>query len=657
MLKGCLKMQKRKIGFIMLYIVFSVSLLAFEKTISRDKVIEISKEISRKDYPNAHEVLLENMVYLKYDVDGKSQMTDDVYIKILDEVGKQENSSIQFYYNNNYSKKEIINAEIIKATGDIIQINLENNVSNQVAPGNAASNIYDDNSRLVTLKVSKLEIGDILHYVLKEKTSKARIENHFSDFFLGQYTMPFKRAKVVIEAPKTKPLINHKVLDPVEDRYKVWSETKDDKIFYFFEVEDVPQVITEAKMPPLSKVAMRYLVTTIPDWETISRWYYELCEPKMIVTEAMKSKTLELTKDAKTEIEKIEKIFFFVSRKVRYMGVTTETNRPGLEPHATDYTFDTMTGVCRDKAALIVVMLRELGFDANMVLINTSRKLDKEVPLSYFNHAIAGVKLSNGETVLLDPTDETSKDFLPQYEMDKTYLMASKNGGSLNLTPTISADENKLVVKTEFHIKNDKLFGMTDLEFTGMNDNIYRYAFSTRNETEIKKLLKRLLKKLSQDISLSSFEIYPKKLLDDSQPLRMKLKYIINDSIIKKEDYKILHVPNLGDVFGAHNWLPGDLSLENRNYPLISDFTASLHEEVVIYKDNDYKVDLIPKKFEIESYAYIHKYNYSVDEKKIEYKRYNAMKKLEYSKVEYNQLKDIFRQIQNYREEYIILKK
>jgi hypothetical protein len=650
-------MKKSKFILLLLYIVLCVNTFAIDKTLSRDRVLEVANELSIKDYPNAHELLLDNLVYLKYDINGKSEMTDDVYIKILDEVGKQENSSLKFYYNNNYSRKELVNAEIIKLNGDIFQININENIIDQVAPGNAASNIYDDDSRLLTLKVPKLEIGDILHYVLKEESFKPRIENHFSDFFLGQYTMPFKKATVFIEAPEEKPLLNHKVLDSVENHYKISEERKDGKIFYRFEVNNVPQIITEGKMPPLSKVAMRYLVTTIPDWGTISRWYFELCEPKMIITEAMKNKTIELTKDSKNEIEKIEKIFFFVSRKVRYMGVTTETNRPGLEPHATDYTFDTMTGVCRDKAALIVVMLRELGFDANMVLINTSRKLDVEVPLSYFNHAIAGVKLSNGEIILLDPTDETTKDFLPQYEMDKTYLMATKKGETLKLTPIIHADENKLISNTEFRIKESKLFGKSTIKFTGLNDNIYRHAFAKRSKSENKKLLKRLLKKLSSDIKLDNFEILPEKLLDDSQTLELKLEYTINDSIIKKDEYEILYIPNLGDVFGAHNWLPGDLSLEKRNYPLISDFTASLFEKVDIYIDKDYKMELIPENFELKKDAYTHSYKYSIEDNKISYERYNAMKKLEYSNLEYNLLRDIFRRIQNYRKKYIILKK
>ena len=51
------------------------------------------------------------------------------------------------------------------------------------------------------------------------------------------------------------------------------------------------------------------------------------------------------------------------------MGITTETEAPGYEPHDVSLTFSKRYGVCRDKAALLAVMLRAAGFDAFPVLI------------------------------------------------------------------------------------------------------------------------------------------------------------------------------------------------------------------------------------------------------------------------------------------------
>ena len=47
----------------------------------------------------------------------------------------------------------------------------------------------------------------------------------------------------------------------------------------------------------------------------------------------MKAKVDELVKGKKTRQEKIESIFKFVSQEIRYMGITTELESPGYEPH------------------------------------------------------------------------------------------------------------------------------------------------------------------------------------------------------------------------------------------------------------------------------------------------------------------------------------
>ena len=74
------------------------------------------------------------------------------------------------------------------------------------------------------------------------------------------------------------------------------------------------------------------------------------------------------------------------------MGLTMEDTSPGYAPHDVDITFDNRYGVCRDKAGLLVAMLRLAGFKAFPVLIHVGAKLDPEVPQPFFNHAIVAVE-------------------------------------------------------------------------------------------------------------------------------------------------------------------------------------------------------------------------------------------------------------------------
>ena len=71
----------------------------------------------------------------------------------------------------------------------------------------------------------------------------------------------------------------------------------------------------------------------------------------------------ELTAGAKTDMDKVKAIFYYVSKNIRYMGLTPEKDRPGFEPHDVKITFGKKYGVCRDKAALLVSHAQDGGLE------------------------------------------------------------------------------------------------------------------------------------------------------------------------------------------------------------------------------------------------------------------------------------------------------
>ena len=186
-----------------------------------------------------------------------------------------------------------------------------------------------------------------------------------------------------------------------------------------------------------------------------------------------------LTANAKTDLDKAKALFYYVSQKIRYMGLTPEKDRPGFEPHDVCLTFGKKYGVCRDKAALLVAMLRTAGLNAYPVLVNVGSKKDAEVPDAGFNHAIVGVELKKGQYLLLDPTDEHARDFQPWYDGDQSYLVARPEGEDLRTSAFKPPEENMMRIKTTGVLTAaGRLEAKSELWFGGANDDIYRNAFS-----------------------------------------------------------------------------------------------------------------------------------------------------------------------------------
>ncbi len=652
-----MKKLKKKLIALFLFSLTVQSTYCIDTEIKKEDIISIAVNITKEQYENANYAIVYEKESIEYDKSGKQSSITDIYLKVLDENGREDNSTIVYSYDKNYGKSELKKLEVISENGVIREIDIPSNKSEQSSTEGTASNIYDSSEILVSVKVPGLNVGDTVHYISEEKIEKPRIENEFSYFVLGETSQPILNYEIEIKGPASKPLKKNEILNKIDGKYS-YSEKKDgDKIIYSLKFTDVPQMVREVNMPSILNIAMRWIVSTVGSWEDISKWYYELCEPKIVINEKIKKKAEELTAGKSSEQDKIMEIFYFVSRKIRYTGLTNEENRPGLEPHSSEYTFDTMTGVCRDKAALITAMLRSIGFEANMVLMNASRKLDKEVPITYFNHAIAGVKLNNGEIMLLDPTDETTNVPLPQYLADRSYLIAEKAGSSLKTTAIMNGKENGMIINNIAEYKSGKVICKSTLEFKGLNDNSYRGFFAELTKKEAKEFLESRIKLIYQGVELEKYKITPEDMLNSGENLKIEIEYSTDGGMVVGDGkYKMINLPKISSIFGVYNSAAKSATLKDRKYPFVMRFTSAVEERTEFIYPKNILIESLPEKIEIVSDKYKYKTEYKSEKNRIIFTKSASYNVLEYTTKEYQVLKNILKEIEKGERKRVIIK-
>jgi len=119
------------------------------------------------------------------------------------------------------------------------------------------------------------------------------------------------------------------------------------------------------------------------------------------------------------------------------MGVTPEKDRPGFEPHDVSLTFGRKYGVCRDKAALLVSMLRSAGFHAYPVLV-TVVGADARRGSGGSGYVLrprdCRRRAEQGRLSAHDPTNENTRDLLPGYECNQSYLVCRPEGEGLRIS-------------------------------------------------------------------------------------------------------------------------------------------------------------------------------------------------------------------------------
>jgi len=570
-----------------------------EVFIDRSKVMREAGKVDRTKYPDADSVLVRDVQKITYQADGTSDQFDDFYQKILTEKGKRGAAVFSEYFNQSYSKVKIWAIEIIKPDGKVIKIDVAKNSKIMISPGQMGANIYNPNAKILSVSVPGVEIGDTMHYFVQRSIFNPRMKNIWTDIFVLQSTTPVVYYNIVVNGPKSRPLKKHLVKNEVKGSTVFKRKETGGRIIYNWTFRNIPRIFPEPQMQDHYMHSQRLLLSTAESWSEIAKWYNQLCAPHLNkITPAMEQKVKELTKGLKTDKEKIEAIFRFVSNKIRYMGLTIETTAPGYEPHDIDITFKNRYGVCRDKAALLAGMIRLAGIKAYPVLIMAGNKKDEEVPDSRFNHAITCAVTKDGETVLMDSTDETTKDILPAYLSDKSYLPAKPSGSDLLTSPLTPASSNLLQADINGELlKDGSLTADATLNFKGINDTMYRGAFLRWKPEKVKQFFAARLKSIMPGAKLDSFKITPENLRDYKTPLSVRLSFSTNSLFIKGEEAILMQIPHIGSAFSASSWILGDMGLKKRKYPLhlvatcgvTENFSYKLPSGLTIAKLPEYK--------------------------------------------------------------------
>ena len=617
----------RKLSLFLLVLLFSLNLFAVVLSNSEwiaqlgTNFIENSfSNATLEKYPNADSIILADTTIVKYNEDGTYTEENEYFVKANTQVGVQYVRTQTFWYDSSYSTFSVDVVELIKPTG-VIALNADKVTSENIDSSQMDSNIYDPNNKLVQVLIPDFEVGDIAHIKMTRTTSKARVPNFFGDIFGLESSYPILKYRYLISGPETLPLksiVTRNTIKAVDFN----EEREGGRINYCWEISNVPQAFPEPDMPAMYSCVGRCIVSTAKNWEEISKWYWELCEePLNAITPAMEEevKTLVAGTEEKSP-ERLLKVFTYVSQKIRYMGVTTETVAPGYEPHPVSMTFENKHGVCRDKAALLVTMLRLAGFNSYPVLIMVGEKLDNEVPITFFNHAVVAVQFDGtDEYVLMDPTDESTAEIFPEYLCEKSYLVAKPDGEKLRVSPPIDYHKNMVSIKTtaQLEIAKDGANLLsnchTTIDFKGLNDTMYRGFFVDNDKPTIQSFIRRNLMKANSKLILTDYKLLPADPSDTTKPLKLELFYDMVSPFPQSLNGSaaVIDVPKFSGVFGIVNMVMPDTSLLTRRFPLKILSTCGEEEHISIQLPNEFSEATFPKQLsniDVSSGPFVFKY-------------------------------------------------
>lgn len=430
------------------------------------------------DYSQEAVVIEEMKTSYRFEKDGTGQHEMTARVRVQSEAALTQFGQLIFPYVSVNEDLNIDYVRVKKTDGHVITASASD-VQDLTAPISREAPVYTD-ARQKHVTVPGLRPGDTLEYHVVWKVHTPLAANHFwlnHDFIKRDLIILDEQLEINIPSDSVVKLKTEKGFEPVIKehdgrRFYYWKrsvlkreEEKDD------DKEAARKRKQELEDPPPPTVQM----TTFKSWDEVGQWYAELERDRLTPDDRIRAKVEELIHESKTDQEKIEALYEFVAKNFRYVSLSLGQGR--YQPHAAREVMANQYGDCKDKHTLFSSMLIAAGFRAYPALMNSSRKIDPDVPSpGQFDHVISAIP-RGADTWWADTTAEVAPfRLLSAVLRDKKALLIPANSPAhLETTPADPPFVSSENVEVEAQVGElGKLTGQVRMVMHGDAEMIFR---------------------------------------------------------------------------------------------------------------------------------------------------------------------------------------
>ncbi|MDR2981669.1 MAG: DUF3857 domain-containing protein [Puniceicoccales bacterium] len=281
-----------------------------------------------------------------------------------------------------------------------------------------------------------------------------------------------------------------------------------DKRLYTFTKKDIIPAKKEKGVVNEFDYAPKLFMSTTRDWRAKSLWFHKVNEDygSFAAFPAAQTKVDELLKGVTDEWEKVSILTHWVADNMRYSGLSMGRGE-GFTLHNTEMNFVDMCGVCKDKAALLISLLRMAGFESYPAMTMAGSRIE-QIPADHFNHCVTVVKMSDGKYHPLDPTwVPFVRELWSSAEQQQHYLPGIPEGSDLLETPVSPPENHYVRINAQSSLDKE---GTLEGEFTivaeGQSDSTVRRIFTRSMMSEWQDNVEQELLNVSPQAQLLSVE-------------------------------------------------------------------------------------------------------------------------------------------------------
>src|SRR5215469_12670840 len=463
-------------------------------------------EANGHDYSKESFVIEKMHSVYRFEADGTGRKETVARIRVQSEAGVQQWGQLQEGYNSANERVEIPYVRVLKEDGTVVKAG-DDAVQDLSAPIEHEAPVYTD-YRQKHITVPGLRPGEILEYDMVTVIHTPLAAGQFwAEYDFDKSNISLDET-LDVDVPagrslklKCKPGMDPKITEANGRRIYHWTSSHLEREDYDKDKDNKKKKHhSDDERPDVQ-------LTTFETWEQIGRWYASLEKDRRAPSPDVRAKAQELTHGLNTDIAKTEALYDFVAENFRSVSLSLGVGR--YQPHAATDVLHDQYGDCKDKHTLLASLLEAEGLHADSVLINSTRKLDPDVPSpSQFDHVITMLPMGNKE-VWMDTTAEVAPFRLLAYTLrNKQPLVippanvANAPAPHLENTPadTPMPDSERSEVTGKIN-EIGKLEAHVSYEFRGDEELLLRSVFRRVPQANWQRVVENINSGLGGDVS------------------------------------------------------------------------------------------------------------------------------------------------------------
>lgn len=461
------------------------------------------------------------------------------------------------------------------------------------------SGIFYDDTRATTFSFPAVSPGarTVTDYTVRHPDPRFLVP-----FYFGAH-VPMRHAELTITAPRSIK-VNYKLFHVENTPINFTKQEKGNLITYRWTAENLPSpprdddgpeaayylphlVYYVEEVPSMAGQA-RKMLAGVPELYNLYSGFVSNLDPKE--SPALHKVVDSLVVGAKTEQERVQRIYYWVQDNIRY--VAFENGMGGFIPRDAGQVYAKRYGDCKDMANLTREMLRMAGIKSYLTWIGT-----RDLPYRYSelatpgvdNHMITTYEASPGKYVFLDATNKYMPFGMPSSFIQGKEALLAIDGKNCKVVgvPVMEKDRSPISDVSAVML-DDKggLRGKGSLQLSGYAKVRQSYALDGLDQQQENKYVKALLERGNNKFFVDSYKV--SHLDTHDKPLTIDYEYRLQDYVQKLDDEIYVNL-NLEQPY-AHD----KIDATKRRLPRVNEYAHQNRTRTELEIPAGYDVEYLP---------------------------------------------------------------